>query len=73
MESPSSFEAIDADGSAHSVRYHRVREVYRDVELIWQRPRTTCRAPPLKNARDAPGVSSAAASLRPLDPLAERT
>jgi hypothetical protein len=38
MESPTSFEAIDADGSAHSVRYHRVREVYRDVELIRHGP-----------------------------------
>lgn len=36
-ESPSLFEAIEADGSVHSVPYHRVREVYRDGELIWQR------------------------------------
>ena len=37
-DSPGSFEAIEADGSVHSVPYHRVREVYRDGELIWQRP-----------------------------------
>ena len=36
--SHSTFEAIEADGSVHSVPYHRVREVYRDGELIWQRP-----------------------------------
>lgn len=38
----SSFEAIAPDGSVHAVPYHRVREVYRDGELIWHRP-----APPL--------------------------
>ena len=37
-DSHNSFEAIEADGSVHSVPYHRVREVYRDGELIWQRP-----------------------------------
>jgi uncharacterized protein (UPF0248 family) len=37
-DSHGSFEAIEADGSVHSVPYHRVREVYRDGELIWQRP-----------------------------------
>lgn len=41
-DSHSAFEAIAADGSVHSVPYHRVREVYRDGELIWQR-----REPPL--------------------------
>ena len=29
---------LEAHGSVHSVPYHRVREVYRDGELIWQRP-----------------------------------
>ena len=37
-DSHGSFEAIEADGSAHSVPYHRVREGYRDGELIWRRP-----------------------------------
>jgi uncharacterized protein (UPF0248 family) len=32
------FEAIEADGSVHSVPLHRVREVWRNGELIWQRP-----------------------------------
>lgn len=31
------FVVIDAEGAAHSVPYHRVREVYRDGELIWRR------------------------------------
>ena len=35
--SHSSFEAIESDGSVHAVPYHRVREVYRDGELIWRR------------------------------------
>jgi uncharacterized protein (UPF0248 family) len=30
-------EAIEDDGSVHSVPYHRVREVWRDGELIWSR------------------------------------
>jgi len=33
-----SFTAIAADGAAHEVPFHRVREVHRDGELIWQRP-----------------------------------
>jgi uncharacterized protein (UPF0248 family) len=45
-DSHCSFEAIEADGSVHSVPYHRVREVYRDGELIWQRP-----APPVTPRR----------------------
>jgi uncharacterized protein (UPF0248 family) len=31
------FEAIEDDGSTHSVPYHRVRAVWRDGELIWSR------------------------------------
>lgn len=31
------FDAIEEDGSVHSVPYHRVREVWRDGELIWSR------------------------------------
>jgi uncharacterized protein (UPF0248 family) len=33
----SAFIALDEDGAAHRVPYHRVREVTRDGELIWQR------------------------------------
>ena len=31
------FEAVEDDGSVHSVPYHRVREVWRDGVLIWTR------------------------------------
>jgi uncharacterized protein (UPF0248 family) len=36
------FEAVEDDGSVHSVPLHRVREVWRDGQLIWHRagPRT---------------------------------
>ncbi|HXZ48834.1 MAG TPA: DUF504 domain-containing protein [Usitatibacter sp.] len=33
-----SFEAFEDDGTVHTVPYHRVREVRRDGEVIWQRP-----------------------------------
>jgi len=32
------FEAVEDDGSTHSIPYHRVRAVWRDGELIWSRP-----------------------------------
>lgn len=31
------FVVIDSEGSAHSVPYHRVREVWRNGEVIWRR------------------------------------
>jgi len=31
------FALIDEEGETHQVPYHRVREVYRNGELIWQR------------------------------------
>jgi uncharacterized protein (UPF0248 family) len=31
------FDAIEDDGTVHSVPYHRVRAVWRDGELIWSR------------------------------------
>jgi uncharacterized protein (UPF0248 family) len=31
------FEALEEDGSLHSVPYHRVRAVWRDGALIWSR------------------------------------
>lgn len=34
-----SFSTLEADGSIHEVPFHRVREVHRDGELIWQRKR----------------------------------
>lgn len=33
------FTAIEADGSVHEVPLHRIREVWRDGELIWRRDR----------------------------------
>lgn len=32
-----SFEAVEDDGSVHSVPLHRVREVWRDGILVWKR------------------------------------
>lgn len=32
-----SFDVIEDDGSLHMVPFHRVREVWRDGELIWRR------------------------------------
>ena len=32
------FEAVENDGSVHTVPLHRVREVWRNGERIWQRP-----------------------------------
>jgi uncharacterized protein (UPF0248 family) len=31
------FDAIESDGSVHSVPFHRVRDVWRDGERIWHR------------------------------------
>ena len=31
------FQVTDADGYTHEVPFHRVKEVYRDGELIWHR------------------------------------
>jgi uncharacterized protein (UPF0248 family) len=32
------FEAVEDDGSVHTVPLHRVREVWRNGERIWRRP-----------------------------------
>ena len=32
-----SFEVLDAEGQRHRVPFHRVKEVYRNGERIWQR------------------------------------
>jgi uncharacterized protein (UPF0248 family) len=31
------FQVTDADGYAHEVPFHRVKDVYKDGELIWHR------------------------------------
>lgn len=36
-DSHSVFEWIDDEGETHTVPLHRVKEVYRNGELIWQR------------------------------------
>ncbi len=37
-EEPGRFVLIDEAGAAHHIPLHRVRSVYRNAELIWQRP-----------------------------------
>ncbi len=32
-----SFETVDDDGTLRQVPFHRIREVWRDRELIWER------------------------------------
>ncbi len=34
-----SFELVDDTGALHSIPLHRIREVFRDGVLIWQRQR----------------------------------
>jgi uncharacterized protein (UPF0248 family) len=36
-EAPGSFEVWDEEGSAHRIPFHRVRRVYRDGQVIWER------------------------------------
>lgn len=36
-ENPSFFDILDEDGLVHAIPFHRVREVWRDGELIWKR------------------------------------
>lgn len=37
-ESPQAFQLTDAEGQAHTIPFHRVREVYKDSQRIWYRP-----------------------------------
>jgi len=46
-EDHSAFIALDEEGEAHRVPYHRVREVTRNGELIWRRA-----APDARNGGD---------------------
>ena len=36
-DNPTFFDLMDEDGITHSIPYHRVREVWRDGNLIWER------------------------------------
>ncbi|KPK40524.1 MAG: hypothetical protein AMJ69_02050 [Gammaproteobacteria bacterium SG8_47] len=38
------FECVDEEGTLHRVPYHRVRVVYRDGVVIWQRDRQSAAA-----------------------------
>ena len=35
---PQTFRLVDAEGRAHHVPLHRVREVFKDGQRIWHRP-----------------------------------
>jgi uncharacterized protein (UPF0248 family) len=37
-DNPSFFDLTNDDGVTHAIPFHRVREVWRDGALIWQRP-----------------------------------
>ena len=36
-DAPSTFQFCDQEGETHSVPLHRIKEVYRDGDLIWHR------------------------------------
>lgn len=36
-DNPAFFDLTDAAGQLHSIPYHRLREVWRDGQLIWRR------------------------------------
>jgi len=36
-DSPSCFDVMDTEGNIHSIPYHRVKEVWKNGELIWRR------------------------------------
>lgn len=36
-DNPAFFDLVDEDGVTHGIPYHRVREVWRNGELIWER------------------------------------
>jgi uncharacterized protein (UPF0248 family) len=38
---PQAFRIVDAEGRAHRVPFHRVREVYKNGQRIWNRPQET--------------------------------
>jgi uncharacterized protein (UPF0248 family) len=53
------FDVIDEQGIAHSIPYHRVRQVWRDGKLVWSRlapriPRKVERPRPVRKERAGP-------------------
>jgi uncharacterized protein (UPF0248 family) len=47
-----SFDVESEDGATYMVPFHRVREVWRNGELIWQRQVDKDASPPIKNGAD---------------------
>jgi uncharacterized protein (UPF0248 family) len=37
IDNPTFFDLVDEEGLVHSIPFHRVREVWRDGSLMWQR------------------------------------
>ena len=38
-DEPRTFRLVDAEGQLHRVPFHRVREVYKNGQRIWRRPK----------------------------------
>lgn len=47
-DNPSLLELEDEDGVVHDIPLHRIREVRRNGELIWQRPPPLTRPPAVR-------------------------
>ena len=52
------FEVVDEDGVAHTIPYHRVRQVWRDGDLVWSRlaprvPKKMQKPRPARREREA--------------------
>lgn len=45
---PRNFQIVDAKGQTHRIPFHRVREVYKNGRLIWERPKQTATVPQSK-------------------------
>ena len=37
-DEPQAFELVDESGQSRRIPFHRIREVHKDGQLIWQRP-----------------------------------
>jgi uncharacterized protein (UPF0248 family) len=66
-ESPQTFQLTDAQGRSHRIPFHRVREVYRDSQRIWNRPATpqSRRAAPCRKTVQAGAVLNASTTKPP--------
>jgi uncharacterized protein (UPF0248 family) len=56
-DDPQAFRLVDAEGRAHHVPLHRVREVFKDGQRIWHRPDKVRKAKPF------PGAAMAVAAI----------